>query len=482
MKKPFLNDTDFLLQTETAQQLYHQFARSMPIIDYHCHLPPDQIAGDKQFENLTQAWLYGDHYKWRAMRTNGVNERFCTGNASDFDKFQRWADTVPYTLRNPLYHWTHLELQRYFGISDVLTGSNARRIYDACTEQLQSPTHSVRSLLRQMNVETVCTTDDPADSLEHHRTIAAEQAAGSDFTINVRPTFRPDKAMAVDSAVEFNRYVARLEEADNTSITTFDDFLGTLARRHDYFAEMGCRLSDHGLEQIYAADYTEAAVHAIFNKIRSGTELTQQEVLAFKSAMLVYLAELDWEKGWTQQFHLGALRNNNSRMLTQLGPDTGWDSIGDFSQARSLSRFLDRLDSRDKLAKTILYNLNPADNEIMATMIGNFNDGSVAGKVQFGSGWWFLDQKDGMERQLNALSNMGLLSRFVGMLTDSRSFLSYPRHEYFRRILCNLFGNDIENGELPDDMAWIGQVVQNICYGNAKTYFGFSSKPTAAVV
>ncbi|MBO0951316.1 glucuronate isomerase [Fibrella forsythiae] len=482
MKKTFLTDTDFLLQTETAQQLYHQFAKPMPIIDYHCHLPPDQIAGDKQFGNLTQAWLYGDHYKWRAMRTNGINERFCTGDASDVEKFQKWAETVPYTLRNPLYHWTHLELQRYFGINEVLSGKNARSVYDACTEQLQASTHSVRGLLRQMNVETVCTTDDPADSLEHHRKIADEQAAGSDFTISVLPTFRPDKAMAVDNAAEFNRYVARLEEADNSSITTFDDFLGTLARRHDYFAEMGCKLSDHGLEQIYAADYTDEGVKSIFNKVRSGSELTTQEVLVFKSAMLVYLAEMDWEKGWTQQFHLGALRNNNSRMLSQLGPDTGWDSIGDFSQARALSRFLDRLDTSDKLAKTIIYNLNPADNEIMATMIGNFNDGSVAGKVQFGSGWWFLDQKDGMERQMNALSNMGLLSRFVGMLTDSRSFLSYPRHEYFRRILCNLLGNDIENGELPDDMEWIGQVVQNISYGNAKTYFGFSSKPVAAVL
>ncbi|MEZ0484356.1 glucuronate isomerase [Fibrella aquatica] len=482
MKKLFLNQNDFLLQTDSAQQLYHTYAKSMPIIDYHCHLPPDQIADDKQFGNLTQAWLYGDHYKWRAMRTNGINERFCTGEASDFDKFQKWAETVPYTLRNPLYHWTHLELQRYFGINDVLNGKNARAIYDACSEQLRSPTHSVRGLLQQMNVETVCTTDDPADSLEHHRRIADEQDGGSAFKINVLPTFRPDKAMAVDNAAEFNRYVARLEAADNTSITTFDDFLGTLIRRHDYFAEMGCKLSDHGLEQIYAADYTETEVKNSFGKIRAGHELTPQEVLQFKSAMLVYLAEMDWEKGWTQQFHLGALRNNNSRMLRQLGPDTGWDSIGDFSQARALSRFLDRLDTSDKLAKTIIYNLNPADNEIMATMIGNFNDGSVAGKVQFGSGWWFLDQKDGMEKQMNALSNMGLLSRFVGMLTDSRSFLSYPRHEYFRRILCNLLGNDIENGELPDDMAWIGEVVQNICYRNAKTFFGFTSKPVAATV
>ncbi|MBN8820940.1 MULTISPECIES: glucuronate isomerase [unclassified Spirosoma] len=476
MKKPFLNE-DFLLQTESARQLYHEFAKPMPIIDYHCHLPPDQIAENRQFENITQIWLYGDHYKWRAMRTNGVNERFCTGDADDFSKFQKWAETVPYTLRNPLYHWTHLELQRYFGIKETLNGNNARQIYDACTEQLQSPDFSVRNLMRRMNVETVCTTDDPVDSLEHHKKLAEEG-----FEIGVLPTFRPDKAMAVEDVVAFNHYVNRLEAASNVSISNLADFLKALRQRHDFFAAMGCKLSDHGLEQIYAEDYTEEEVQNIFHQLRSGHSLSITEILQFKSAMLVYLAEMDWEKGWTQQFHLGALRNNNSRMLRILGPDTGWDSIGDFSQAHAMARFLDRLDTNDKLAKTIIYNLNPADNELIATMIGNFNDGSVAGKVQFGSGWWFLDQKEGMERQINALSNMGLLSRFVGMLTDSRSFLSYPRHEYFRRILCNMLGNDIENGELPDDIDWTGQVVQNICYGNAKTYFGFSSKPMSLAV
>ncbi|WP_080057618.1 glucuronate isomerase [Spirosoma aerolatum] len=476
MKKPFLNE-DFLLQTESARQLYHEFAKPMPIIDYHCHLPPDQIAENRQFENITQIWLYGDHYKWRAMRTNGVNERFCTGEADDFSKFQKWAETVPYTLRNPLYHWTHLELQRYFGIKETLNGNNARQIYDACTEQLQSPDFSVRNLMRRMNVETVCTTDDPVDSLVHHKKLAEEG-----FEIGVLPTFRPDKAMAVEDVVAFNHYVNRLEAASNVSISNLADFLKALRQRHDFFAAMGCKLSDHGLEQIYAEDYTEEEVQDIFHQLRSGHSLSITEILQFKSAMLVYLAEMDWEKGWTQQFHLGALRNNNSRMLRVLGPDTGWDSIGDFSQARAMARFLDRLDTNDKLAKTIIYNLNPADNELIATMIGNFNDGSVAGKIQFGSGWWFLDQKEGMERQINALSTMGLLSRFVGMLTDSRSFLSYPRHEYFRRILCNMLGNDIENGELPDDMDWTGQVVQNICYGNAKTYFGFSSKPMSLAV
>ncbi|WP_338876998.1 glucuronate isomerase [Spirosoma sp. SC4-14] len=481
MKKPFLND-DFLLQTETARQLYHEFAKSMPIIDYHCHLPPDQIAENRQFNNLTHIWLYGDHYKWRAMRSNGVDESFCTGNQSDFAKFQKWAETVPYTVRNPLYHWTHLELQRYFGINEILNGNSARRIYDICSEQLQTPEFSVRNLLRRMNVETVCTTDDPVDSLEYHQQLLNERMAGGSFEITILPTFRPDKAMAVEDPKLFNQYITRLESASDVSVTTFEDFLEALRQRHDYFAAMGCKLSDHGLEQIYAEEYRTSDIRTIFDKIRAGNVLDMQEILQFKSAMLVYLAELDWEKGWTQQFHLGALRNNNSRKLRQLGPDTGWDSIGDFSQAAALARFLDRLDSTDKLAKTILYNLNPADNELMATMIGNFNDGSVAGKVQFGSGWWFLDQKEGMERQMNTLSNMGLISRFVGMLTDSRSFLSYPRHEYFRRILCNLFGNDIENGELPDDMEWIGQVVQNICYGNAKTFFGFSNEPVSLLV
>lgn len=486
MKKPFLNE-DFLLQTETARQLYHEFAKSMPIIDYHCHLPPDQIAQNKRFDNLTQIWLYGDHYKWRAMRANGVDERYCTGTPdtsepADFAKFKKWAETVPYTVRNPLYHWTHLELQRYFGIDELLTGQSAQRIYEACNEKLQSPEYSVQNLLRRMNVETVCTTDDPIDSLTHH-----QQLASSGFEIGMLPTFRPDKALAIDNPETFNQYVDRLEEASNVAISTFDDFLAALRQRHDHFATLGCQLSDHGLEQLYAADYTNADVQRIFAKVRSGqpqntTPPSPTDVLIFKSALLVHLAHMNWEKGWTQQFHLGALRNNNSRRLQQLGPDTGWDSIGDFSQARALSRFLDRLDRDNKLAKTILYNLNPADNEVIATMTGNFNDGSIIGKVQFGSGWWFLDQKMGIEHQLNTLSNMGLLSRFVGMLTDSRSFLSYPRHEYFRRILCNLLGNDVENGELPDDLNWLGEVVQNICYTNAKTFFGFTTRPAPSLV
>ncbi|MBO0931242.1 glucuronate isomerase [Fibrella aquatilis] len=470
----FIHD-NFLLQSDPARQLYHGYAKAMPIIDYHCHLPPDQIAADTQFDNLTQIWLYGDHYKWRAMRANGVDERYCTGGASDREKFQKWAETVPYTVRNPLYHWTHLELQRYFGITELLDGRSAGRIYDQCSEQLNTPDYSVRNLLLNMNVRVVCTTDDPADSLEHHRQLATEG-----FGVRMLPTFRADKAMAVDEAAPYNAYLDRLEAAADVAINTYDDLLTALRNRHDFFAAHGCKLSDHGLEQLYADSYTEAGVRAAFAKIRAGQSLTQAEITGLKSALLVFLAEMDHEKGWTQQFHLGALRNNNTRRLRDLGPDTGWDSIGDFSQAQALSRFMGGLDDRNKLTKTILYNLNPADNEVMATMAGNFNDGTVAGKVQFGSGWWFLDQKKGMEAQLDALSNMGLLSRFVGMLTDSRSFMSFPRHEYFRRILCNLLGNDVVNGELPATIDWLGEVVQNICYNNANSYFGFDNTHTTA--
>lgn len=465
--KNFLDD-NFLLQTETARTLYHEYAKQMPIIDYHCHLPPDQIAEDKSFENLAQIWLYGDHYKWRAMRTNGINEAYCTGDKSDYEKYEQWAATVPYTMRNPLYHWTHLELQRYFGVNEILNPSTAKDIYEKCTALLQTPEYSVRGLLNKMNVKVVCTTDDPIDSLEYHQKIKADGVE-----VKVLPTFRPDKAMAVENVANFVAYVAKLETVVGRSLSTLEEYLGALKERHDFFAEMGGKLSDHGLEQIYAEDYTEDEIAAIFLKIKGGSELTLEEQLKFKSAMLIHFAIWDWEKGWTQQFHLGALRNNNLRAMRELGPDTGWDSIGDFDQGKALSKFLGKLDENNQLAKTILYNLNPRDNELMATMIGNFNDGSVAGKIQFGSGWWFLDQKDGMEKQINALSNLGLLSRFVGMLTDSRSFLSFPRHEYFRRILCNILGNDVENGELPNDIPWIGKMVQDICYNNAKEYFGF---------
>ena len=465
--KSFL-DENFLLQTESARQLYHGFAKEMPIIDYHNHLMPEQIANDINFENLTQIWLYGDHYKWRAMRGNGVNEKYCTGAATDYEKFEQWAATVPYTLRNPLYHWTHLELQRYFDIDKILSPDTAREIYDVCSAKLKTPEYSVKNLLRKMNVQVLCTTDDPTDSLVHHQKIKADG-----FEIKVLPTFRPDKAMNVDDVDSFNAYVNKLQDVSNILIANWDDYLQALKSRHDFFAENGCCVSDHGLEQLYAVDYQESEIKNIFRKLTAGETISQPENIKFKSAMLVKFAEWDHEKNWVQQYHLGALRNNNARMLKTLGPDTGWDSIGDFSQAKQLSKFLDRLDTTNQLAKTILYNLNPADNELMAAMIGNFNDGTVAGKIQFGSSWWFLDQKDGMTQQINALSNMGLLTRFVGMLTDSRSFMSYPRHEYFRRILCNIFGEEIENGELPNDMAWTGKVIQDICYNNAKEYFGW---------
>ena len=467
---PFL-DEHFLLNTETAKHLYHEFAKGLPIIDYHCHLSPALIAENHRFENLTQAWLSGDHYKWRAMRANGIPDAYCTGDKPDREKFREWANTVPYTLRNPLYHWTHLELQRYFGITEVLNPQSADRIYDVCSEKLRSPEFSTRSLLRKMNVEVVCTTDDPADTLEHHRAIRE-----SSLEAAILPAFRPDNALLIDAPQVYNQYLSKLEAASGVSITSYSDLLRALKDRHDFFSENGCSLSDHGLEQVYAEDFTREGTERIFDKVRGGHVPDETERRQFKSALLQELAEWDAEKGWVQQFHLGALRNNNSRKLKQLGPDTGWDSIGDFPQGRSLSKFLDRLDCGDKLAKTILYNLNPADNAMIATMIGNFNDGSFPGKIQFGAAWWFLDQKDGMTQQLNALSNMGLLSRFVGMLTDSRSFLSYPRHEYFRRILCRLFGEEIEGGELPADLPWIGKVVSDICYYNARRYFGWEKQ------
>ena len=463
--KRFLDD-NFLLNTKTAERLYHEYAKEIPIIDYHNHLPPQEIAEDKQFTNITQAWLYGDHYKWRAMRTCGIDESYITGDKSDWEKFEQWSATVPYTMRNPLYHWTHLELQRYFGISDILKHSSAKKIYDETSSLLQQQDFSVQSLLSRMNVEIVCTTDDPVDTLEFH-----QQIKESDFDIRVLPAFRPDQAMNTTDPFKLKQYINKLEKATNTSISNFDQYLDALKSRHDYFATNGCQISDHGLEYVYAVDFSETSVKAIFAKILEEKTLDITEAMQFRSAMLYHFAIWDHEKGWTQQFHLGALRNNNSRKMRELGPDTGWDSIGDFSHATSLSKFLDKLDKENKLAKTIIYNLNPSDNEVFATMTGNFNDGSIAGKIQWGSAWWFLDQKDGMIKQLNALSSMGLLSKFVGMLTDSRSFLSFPRHEYFRRILCDLFGTEVENGELPNDIPWIGKLLQDVCYNNNKSYF-----------
>ncbi|WP_319229043.1 glucuronate isomerase [Draconibacterium orientale] len=461
-------DKDFLLQTDVAKELYHNHAAKMPIFDYHCHINPQEIAEDKEYDNITQLWLYGDHYKWRGMRTNGVDEKYCTGNASDWEKFEKWAETVPHTLRNPLFHWTHLELKKFFGIDKVLSPATAREIWEECNAKLQTPEYSCRGIIKMANVHTICTTDDPVDSLEYHRAIKADG-----FETKVLPAWRPDKAMAVENAASYNAYLSELEEAANINIKSFGDLMDALDDRHEYFHLNGCRLSDHGVETILAEDYTEAEIEKIFSKVRKGGTLTKEEVVKFQSCMLYEFGIMDHSRGWTQQFHIGALRNNNTRLFKKLGADVGFDSIGDFDIARPLSRLLDRLDMENKLSKTILYNLNPRDNELMATMIGNFQDGSVPGKMQYGSGWWFLDQKDGMEKQMQALSNLGLLSRFVGMLTDSRSYLSYSRHEYFRRTLCNLLGNDVENGEIPYDMELLGSMVENICFNNAKAYFNF---------
>ncbi len=469
--KKFL-DEHFLLDNKTAQQLYHEYAAPMPIIDYHCHLSVDQIANDHQFENLTQAWLNGDHYKWRAMRSNGVDESYCSGNKNDDQKFMKWAETIPYALRNPLYHWTHLELRRYFDEASILNPTTARKIYETCSAKLLTPEYSTRNLLRRMNVRVICSTDDPTDDLFYHKKLKGE------FEIKVLPTFRPDKAMQVDKPEEFIAYIRKLEEVTNTAISSYHDYLGALKQRHDFFASMNCTLSDHGLEHIFAEEYTEIELEKAFDKIHSGKHLSTLEMLKLKSGLLYEFATWDHEKGWVQQFHLGALRNNNSRRMLQFGADVGCDSVGDFAQAKSLSKFLDRLDRNNQLTKTVLYNLNPKDNELLATMAGNFNEGPAKGKIQFGSAWWFSDQKDGIIKQLNTLSNIGLLSNFVGMLTDSRSFLSFPRHEYFRRILCNLLGSEIENGELPNELHWTGKVVQDICFNNASNYFNWREAST----
>lgn len=461
-------DENFLLHTQTAQKLYHEHAAKMPIFDYHCHINPKDIADDRKFNTITEIWLAGDHYKWRGMRTNGVAEKYCTGDASDWEKFEKWAETVPHTLRNPLYHWTYLELKKFFGINEVLSPKNARAIYDACNEKLQTPEYSCRNIIRMANVHTICTTDDPVDSLEYHQKIKADG-----FEVAVLPAWRPDKAMMVEHPISYNEYINQLAKVAEMEIKSFPDLMAALDKRHQYFHENGCRLSDHGLDTAFADDYTSDEIDALFIKVRIGYRLTSREILKFKSCMLYEFGRMDHSRGWAQQFHIGALRNNNTRLFNQLGPDVGFDSIGDKPVAEPLSKLLNRLDTEDKLCKTVLYNLNPRDNELYATMIGNFQDGSVPGKMQYGSGWWFLDQKDGMEKQINALSNLGLLSRFVGMLTDSRSFLSYTRHEYFRRTLCNILGNDVENGEIPNDMELLGQMVENICFNNAKNYFNF---------
>ena len=471
MSATFL-DQDFLLSSETARRLYHEYAEGQPIFDYHCHLPVREIAENRRFENLSRIWLAGDHYKWRAMRTQGIEERLITGNASDWEKFQAWAATVPFTIRNPLYHWTHMELKDPFGITGtVLNPGTARGIYDRAGELLGGEPFRARGLLAHFGVKVLCTTDDPVDGLEYHRLMAEELTAGS-CGVRVFPAFRPDRAMAIDDPKAFVSWVIRLEEAGDAPIGDYRAFLEALRRRHAFFHEQGCRLSDHGLEQPYAADYTEREVAAIFRRLRSGGRVGSEEALKYRSALLYELAVMDAEAGWAQQFHFGALRNASSRMFSALGPDTGFDAIGDFEIARPLVRLFDRLDREGKLARTIVYVLNPRDNEMAASILGSFQDGSVPGKMQLGSAWWFNDQLDGMTRQLEALSSLGLLARFVGMLTDSRSFLSYPRHEYFRRLLCELLGRDVESGLLPKDLRHLGGIVREICWGNAVRYFG----------
>lgn len=464
--RPFIHD-DFLLHTEAARRLYHDHAAAEPICDFHCHLPPADIAGDRRFADLFEIWLEGDHYKWRAMRASGVAERFCTGDAAPFEKFQAWAATVPQTLRNPLYHWTHLELARYFGIEELLDPGTAERIWHEANDRLAAEGMSVRGILEKFQVRTVCTTDDPTDSLEHHRRLAV-----SGCTTRMLPTWRPDKAFAVDKPAAFNAWLDRLEAASDTAISDLDDLLTALLRRMDAFEEAGCRLSDHGLGHCPATFCTAAEAGGILAKARQGAAASPEDQGRFTSFLLDVLGREYARRGWTMQLHLGPLRNNNRRMFEQIGPDTGFDSIGDGPQARSLAAFLDHLDADDQLPRTILYNLNPADTYVFAAMLGNFQTGGVAGKMQLGSGWWFLDQKEGMERQLNALSNLGLLSRFVGMVTDSRSFMSFPRHEYFRRVLCNLVGRDVENGELPDDDQLVGTMIRDICYRNAAEFLG----------
>lgn len=462
-------DADFLLYSDTARTLYHEHAAKMPIMDYHCHLVPKMIADNYQFADLTEIWLGGDHYKWRAMRGNGIPEEYITGNKSSYEKFEKWAETMPYAMRNPLYHWTHLELSRVFGIDKVLNPATAREIYEECTAKLQTPEFRSRAIMERMNVELVCTTDDPADSLEYHKAIRE-----NGFKVKVLPTWRPDKAMMTANAEAYNHYLGQLEAASDTTISSYADLLSALEKRHKFFEEQGCGLSDHGLSTFYGDSYTEAEINAIFAKVRSGKNPTVEEDHKFQAAMLYDLAVMDAESNWVQQFHIGAIRNNNTKMFRQIGADTGYDAIGDYEVATAMNRLLDKLNTEGFLAKTILYNLNPRDNELMVTNAYNFNDGTVPGKMQYGSGWWFLDQIDGMERQMNALSALGLLSRFVGMLTDSRSFLSYPRHEYFRRILCNILGREVENGQLPEsELPFIKQMVENISYYNAKNYFGW---------
>jgi glucuronate isomerase len=468
--KHFIHD-DFLLRNEAARELYHDYARQMPIIDYHCHLPPADVAQDKNWENMTQVWLGGDHYKWRTMRSNGIDERFITGDATDREKFQKFAETMPYLLRNPMFDWSHLELARYFDCYTLLSPKTADLIWELTEEKLALPEFSARGFMTHSHVKLVCTTDDPCDTLEHHVAVKA-----SGFKTQMLPTWRPDKALAIDRPAFWNEWVDRLSVAAKSPVKTFDDLMNALQKRHAFFAKIGCKLSDYGIEAVYAETYTEAEIRTIFSKVRDGGTASAEEVLKFRSAILFNCMKMDAETNWSVQIHYGPMRNNNTKMFKKLGPDTGFDSIGDFQTAQPMSRLFDRLEQADALPRTVIYTINPRDNEVIATMLGNFQRGPEAGRMQFGSGWWFNDQRDGMLRQIESLSQLGLLSRFVGMLTDSRSFLSYTRHEYFRRILCNLLGTDILEGRIPNDIAWTGEVVKDICSRNAIRYFGFDVK------
>jgi len=464
--KPFIND-NFLLGNKYAEKLYHKYSQNQPIIDFHCHLSPAMIADDRQFTNLTQAWLEGDHYKWRAMRTNGINEMYCTGNGSDAEKFKKWAETVPATVGNPLYHWTHLELARYFNITELLSPKTATEIYEQASAMLQTKEFSTRSMILKMKAEVICTTDDPADSLEHH-----SRLKGS-FSVNVLPTFRPDNVVKTEDSEKFTAYINKLESSSGVEIRNFEDLVTALDKRHAFFHEMGGRLSDHGLDRFYFDNFTASEIEKIFKKLLRGDSISAEEAEKYKTAAMLELCRMNHKRGWTQQFHVGAMRNNNARMFRNMGPDTGWDSIGVPQDALKMSKFLSALDSTDQLSKTILYNLNPADNEMMITMAGNFNDGTSAVKVQYGAAWWFLDQKSGMEKHLKDLAALGLLRRFIGMVTDSRSFLSYPRHEYFRRLVCNYVGKEVEKGNIPDEEELLKPLIEGISYRNAKEYFGF---------
>lgn len=469
MSKPFI-DEDFVLQNDTAKKLFHDYAEDQPIIDYHCHLPPQEIYEDRNFENISKIWLAGDHYKWRAMRTCGVDEKYVTGSASDKEKFLAWAKTVPKTIKNPLYHWTHMELKDPFGITELLDENTAEEVWEQCNEMLQKPEFSARGLLRHNRVKVVATTDDPTDSLEYHKALAKE---ADDLDFIMVPTFRPDRGMEIENGDEFREWVGKLEGAADMDINSYQDFLEALEKRHDAFHELGCRASDHGTDEPYADDFTDSQLEEIFTKVMKGEEPSEIDVRRFKSAFLYHCGVMDSEKGWVYQLHVGAIRNNNTRMMKALGRDTGFDSMGDFEMARPLSKLLDRLDKEKNLPRVSLYNNNPRDNELFTTMIGNFQDGSVPGKLQHGPPWWFLDQKDGIEKHVESLSNMGILSEFVGMTTDSRSFLSYSRHDYFRRVLSNILGDDMEKGLIPNDLEMVGSMLKDICFNNAKNFFRY---------